>query len=160
MSPSDATTGRPLPFAPPVTPPADLRGVGELGAQPVDGRGKGRVRRIDGRDGLDHGQVRAVGCGLGGHGGDVVVGTDGRAGGLGLFLGDDDLQGAGGARAERLLDAVVPDAGGRVLGQHLDGRHRGAQADDRGGEGDEHDQGGGAPEDGATPETLAPGGEA
>ena len=67
------------------------------------------------------------------------------AGGLGVGLVDDDLEGAGGAVAEGVLDQVVADPGAGVLGQHLDRGHRGLQAQDRGGEREQHDERGQAP---------------
>ncbi len=71
----------------------------------------------------------------------------------------DDLQGAGGAFAEGVLDEVVADPGGGVLGEHLDRGHRGLQPEDGRGEGEQDDQGGQARSDGALPQPLAPGGE-
>ena len=123
--------------APPTS--ADVR---QVGAQPVDGVGERGVGRVDGRDGLDERQAAAVGRGLRGHGaGDArVVGRAPGGGRLGVGPVDDDLERAGGAVAEGVLDQVVADPGAGVLGQHLDRRHRGLQAQDRCGEGEQHDE--------------------
>ena len=73
--------------------------------------------------------------------------------------GRDDLQGARGAGAERLLHLRVADPRGVLLRHDLDRRHPRLQPEDRQGEEDEHERRRGAVEVGVAPEPLAPAGE-